>query len=511
MQISQIRFEVQMKSGQRADKIGSVSQPKNYPCFILNFNYDWNDYGYSNWYALFYFHSAMDYRFIGELKLMTSEDGDAYQYIEDGFSYLTDNFCSIGLNISYYENLHKMFGTDGAKYVLTALRDSAVNVEIHEQFRDNGEYKTSLMRDLTYNKIRKEASSVINGVSLENLFSFTYHFTTDYDKSVDVDWNVVFKYKAKPWERYVGVIGENGLGKTQLLRSFVKDLYERNDKFLSRPSYSSVIVIHSTPFDAYDEVRSTDNTMPYHSFSIEQDRNNVMPMMMQAISTILRRGLINKESIVEVFMEELDAIIDSEWVGKIIYKVTEENEDYEKWAYSEEQLSECLNVLSSGQLHLFMLLTHVFAHTNLNTLFVLDEPEVHLHPKAIMDFLDIFGKILSLFDSYAIIATHSPLVIREMMGHNVYLMQRMNDGAFSMSSLPFETFGENIASLYKNIFNYDERSSLFSKAVRNMVDEGKNFDEIEKTLSGEYALGFNASMIINNQIMRKDRNEKSST
>ena len=44
-----------------------------------------------------------------------------------------------------------------------------------------------------------------------------------------------------------------------------------------------------------------------------------------------------------------------------------------------------------------------------------------------------------------------------------------------------------------------------------MVDEGKNFDEIEKTLSGEYALGFNASMIINNQIMRKDRNEKSST
>lgn len=511
MKTPQFRFEVQMKSGQRADKIGSVREPQNYPCFVLNFNYDWNDYGYSNWYALFYFHSAMDYRFIGELKLMTSEEGDAFQYIEGGFSCLTDKFCSIGLDISYYENLYETFGIDGAKTVLTALRDSAVNVEIYEQFRDNGEYNTSLMRDLTYNKIRKEASSVINGVSLENLFSFTYHFTTEYDDSVNVDWYVDFKYRAKPWERYVGVIGENGLGKTQLLRSLVKDLYERNDKFLSRPSYSSVIAIHSTPFDAYDEVQSTDLTMPYHSFSIEQDRNQVLPMMKQAISKILCRGLINKESLVGVFQEELDAIIGSVWVDRIIYKVPVENEDYEKWAYSEEQLSECLKVLSSGQLHLFMLLSHVFANANLNTLFILDEPEVHLHPKAIMDFLDIFGKILSVFDSYAIIATHSPLVIREMRGQNVFLMQRMNDGSFSMSTLPFETFGENIASLYQSIFNYDEKTSLFSKAVRQMVDDGKSFDDINRIMTDKNGLSFNASMIINNEIMRKNRNEKSSS
>ena len=501
-----IRFEVQWKSGQRADNIGSVRKPKNYPCFVLNYNYDWNDYGYSNWYALFYFHSEQDYRLVGELKLMTREDVDAIQYIKDGFSYLTDNFCSIGLDISYYANLHEMFGTDGAKNVLTALRDSAVNVEIHEQFQNNGEYNTSLMRDLTYNKIRKEASSVINGVSLENLFSFTYHFTTEYDDSVNVDWNVVFKYKAKPWERYVGVIGENGLGKTQLLRSFVKDLYERNDKFLSRPSYSSVIAIHSTPFDAYDEVQSTDNTMPYHSFSIEQDRNNVMPMIMQAISKILCRGLINKESLVGVFQEELNAIIGSVWVDRIIYKVPVENEDYEKWAYSEEQLSECLKVLSSGQLHLLMLLSHVFANANLNTLFILDEPEVHLHPKAIMDFLGVFGKILSIFDSYAIIATHSPLVIREMMGHNVYLMQRMNDGAFSMSTLPFETFGENIASLYSRVFGYDETNSLFTKVVRNFVEKGKSFEEISHVMSDGNRLSLNALMIVNNEILRNNKN-----
>lgn len=506
MRISQFSFEVQRKSGQRADHIGSVRKPKSYPCFVLNFNYDWNDYGYSNWYALFFFHSEEDYRLIGELKLMTSEDGDAYQYIENGFSYLPDNFCSIGLDISYYENLHAMFGTDGAKNVLTALRDSAVNVEINQQFLDNSEYNTSLMRDLSYNKIMKEARSVINGASLENLFSFTYHFTTDYDKSVDVNWNVVFKYKAKPWERYVGVIGENGLGKTQLLRSLVDDLYNKKDKFLFCPSFSSVIAIHSTPFDAYDEVQSTDDTMPYHSFSIEQDRNQVLPMMSLALSKILHRGLINRESLVGLFLKELYMIVGSEWVDRIIYKVMDEDENYEKWLFSAEQLSECLKVLSSGQLHLFMLLSHVFANANLNTLFLLDEPEVHLHPKAIMDFLDIFGKILLVFDSYAIIATHSPLVIREMIGHNVYLMQRMNDGAFSMSSLPYETFGENISSLYSKIFGYDESNSLFTKAVRKFAEKGVSFEEISHFMSDGNGLSLNASMIINNEILRNNRN-----
>lgn len=498
-----IIFEVQRKSGQRADKIGSVQPPSSYPCFVLNFNYDWNDYGYNNWYALFFVPSPNNYSLIGELKLMTSKDGDAFQYLQDGFTSLPNDYCSIGLEMSYYENLHGMFGTEMAKDVLAALRDSAVNIDINEQFRENAEYNTSLMRDISYKKIMKEARSVINGGSLENLFSFTYHFTTDYDRSINVDWNVCFKYKARPWERYVGVIGENGLGKTQLLRSLIKDLFENKEKFGSRPSFSSVIAIHSTPFDDYDNIHSNDVTMPYHSFSIEQNRHEVLSVMFQTINKILQRGLINKESIPEVYREELNFIIGKEWAEQIIYQVKEEEGLYDKWICSEIKLAECLRILSSGQLHLFMLLSHVFANANLNTLFVLDEPEVHLHPKAIMDFLEVFGNMLTLFDSYSIIATHSPLVIREMKGRNVYLMQRMKDGAFSMSQLPFETFGENIASLYRTIFGYDERASLFTKTVKRMVDEGKTFEGIEKIISDNNVLGLNASMIINNEIMKR--------
>ena len=43
--MTDIHFEVQTKCGQRSDHIASVKKPSRYPCFVLNHNNDWNDYG----------------------------------------------------------------------------------------------------------------------------------------------------------------------------------------------------------------------------------------------------------------------------------------------------------------------------------------------------------------------------------------------------------------------------------------------------------------------------------
>lgn len=501
-----LRFEVQKKSGQRADHAGSVSPPSIYPSFVLNYNYDWNDYGYSNWYALFFFPEPATQLFLGEIKLMTTQEYDAFHYIRDGFEALSDEYCSIGLENDYYRRLYKYFGTEGAKDILSALRDCAVNIEIRNAFVNTEEYKVSLMRDLSSNKVVKEARAIITGKSFVDLFSFNYHFSPEYDKRICLDWSVEFKYDAQPWDRYVGVIGENGMGKTQLLKHLIRDMYENKDNFAMIPAFSSVIVIHSTPYDEYDEIKSNDTTMPYYAFSIEQDRNNVFDLLSNALTEIVRRGLIDKKSLANVFKKQLYKIIMHEWVDSLLFQVSSDDETYMIWQYDPNVLKTLIPKTSSGQLHLFMLLAQVFAHANLNTLFVIDEPEVHLHPKAIMDFLDILGSILSTFDSYAIIATHSPLIIREMRGHNVYLMQHINNGILDMANLPYETFGENIAVLYHKIFGYDEKTSLFTKTVTKLVEEGNSYERICEILSNNEDLNFNASMIISNEIMKSKRN-----
>ena len=43
-----------------------------------------------------------------------------------------------------------------------------------------------------------------------------------------------------------------------------------------------------------------------------------------------------------------------------------------------------------------------------------DEPELHLHQNATANTMRMFYRLLEEFNSYAIIATHSPLIIQEI-------------------------------------------------------------------------------------------------
>ena len=103
-----MRFEVQTKTGRRADRIASIVPPGNYPSFILNFNNGWNDYGYSNWFALFYANKPNETVFIGEVKLMCNK-GNVMDYLPKEFEYLDDTFCSLAITQGYYQFFHDRF------------------------------------------------------------------------------------------------------------------------------------------------------------------------------------------------------------------------------------------------------------------------------------------------------------------------------------------------------------------------------------------------------------------
>lgn len=503
-----LNFEVQVKSGIKANHPGSVENPSRLPCFVLNHNDNWNDYGYYNWYALFYFTEEGEKILIEEFKLITSNEGEAFGYIEKGFESLDDKYCSIGLTVEYYKKLYYLFGSTGAKRVLAALRDCATNVNVRNVFKDEPEFQISMKRSLDTEKIFREAKMIVNGNSLQDSFKFSYHFTPEFNKSINVQWDVSYEYDSLPMERYVGIIGENGMGKTLLLKTMIKDLMsESKSNFIHYPSFSSVIVVNSTPFDGYGEICSSEWTMPYAACSLEQNREDCYSLTKNAIAKIFRRGIVNKTIIASLYFEAIAKVIPSINIDELFYQ---EKTNYNGnpvcvWRCNWVNLKRMMDYFSSGQLHLFMLVSQIISHVELNTLFILDEPEVHLHPKAIMELQNVLCFILSKFDCFAIFATHSPLVVREMLGHNVFMVGRSKDRDFELNRLPFETFGENIAVLYQKIFKYDENFSLFTIMTRQMVSEGKGYNDIVKTLNHGMELSMNALMTINNEVIKAQK------
>ena len=133
---------------------------------------------------------------------------------------------------------------------------------------------------------------------------------------------------------------------------------------------------------------------------------------------------------------------------------------------------------SSGQSMLMNLIIEIVAHIRQNTLILIDEPEVHLHPKGITTFITILNRICKEFSSCCILATHSAVIIQELLSRNVIVMDRQEDGSPIVRPMRIESLGENLTTITEDVFGRNEVSPYYKKLVRNLVDEKDSMEEV---------------------------------
>lgn len=143
-----------------------------------------------------------------------------------------------------------------------------------------------------------------------------------------------------------------------------------------------------------------------------------------------------------------------------------------------------------------------------DSLLIIDEPEVHLHPKAINVLFKLLIILLNKFQSYCIVATHSPLIVREIPGKNVYLMRRINNIP-EMGKIGLETLGEDISILYNEIFGYDDDLTYLSSIILKKKAKGEKYNDIVSHLTtGENKLSLNIRFLVK-RIMDYEEPEQS--
>lgn len=497
-----LHFEVQIKQGQRADYLASVQPPKRYPCFILVFNWDWTDYEYHTWFCLFYFASEADRRMIGELKLMNSEQDNTMDALPEEFDEpLDDSFCSLGIKTDYYIGLRQELKNEQlVKEVLHYLCDCTFEPAIYDKHRDERIFNVSLMRDLSAMDALQEGQSLAMGIEPDEMYSFSYTYHPKYDTSLYADWKVHIPYNPLKFMRTFGIIGINGVGKTQILSSFITDLLaQKVDNFKSLPHFKNIIVICSTPFDSYPVEKQDTREIVYRLCCLEQDKTLTLDGIKQNLNRIMKQPTVEHVSMLTVWVDLIREYVDSAFVDHVVI-LKRDADGSEYYDINGDDLGSNVNILSSGQLHILSLVTYICANIHYRSLLFIDEPEVHLHPHITMEFMAMLSGLLSVFKSYAIIATHTPLVVREMAGKNVFLMQKMQDGIPQIAPVGFETLGEDVGTLYRNLFGYDEQSSYFKKMVDKLCDRGKSYEEIVRYFQQGMILNINARLIIRDTI-----------
>jgi predicted ATPase len=125
------------------------------------------------------------------------------------------------------------------------------------------------------------------------------------------------------------------------------------------------------------------------------------------------------------------------------------------------------------------------ARLTAGTLLVLDEPETHLHPNLIADFMRILAILLVETKSIAIIATHSPFVVRELPGRCVHVVRVDDEFHPSIRHAYLRTLGASVDRLAVDIFGDAEAPQLNRDQAAEIAENFKTIDEVRKAFGDD--------------------------
>lgn len=474
-------------------------KPPVYPSFNLVLNRGWNDYGLVSEYCLFYYRSENEEVKIGELKIISEDvkDLDRNTTLEnilpENFIELTERFCSLGQSSSFYQNLKNVLNNNFENF-LWAIKDCAFFPILLESFETHPYFKSSLIRNDKQEQILREVKFRIYGLDLSTLYSFSYKFQPKFSKEVkEIQLNF---QNDLYFDRIYGIIGKNGVGKTQFISSLPLDISENNSKVFnpSTPQFSKVIAVSYSAFDNFKIPKSNANFN--YVFCGLKNRDG---------KKLSDSGLVNRfhhswKKIREYnrfqnWFKLLQNFIEEEYINQMF------NDDGDELDIS--SFSDVRKKLSSGQTLLLYIITEIVANIRNNSLILYDEPETHLHPNAISQLVNTLFQLLERFDSYCIITTHSPIIIRELTSKNVYVFDR-KDSYFNVKQLPIETYGENLTTLTDEVFGNRSIPNHYKNALKKMVDANFSYEDIISKISGNLPLSLNASLYLQSLIDEKE-------
>ena len=467
------------------DRSGTPPPNESYPFVVLAIDY-WDDYYFKTLFHPVIYLSQDKMVDLTNVKILKLGQTHGRTEIPQSFVRLDDSYCSLGQELAYYESLFELEEEVRTDY-LVGLRDAAADLSIRERFENEQGFQVSLLRWGPAARALDDALVVLQGgAQSDSELEFTF-----YTKFGSNEFATPFRYcqvQGLPG-RINAVIGYNGAGKTQLLANLAwvarADLKSRNqDSKIAQygrldPSglrFGGVVAVSYSAFDTFELPWDSeeDNQFGYTYCGLRQ------PTDAGAV-----RGLKDAEDLVkdiESAIARIDTPSRREYLFEALLPLKEEP-SFKRAGYELDLLSagagwtQEFKFLSSGHKISVNIIVQLVAALQYRSLVLIDEPEAHLHPPLLAALMKGIGIALEAHGSYAVIATHSPVVLQEIAGCYAHVLRR-HGSRNSVEEPEIETFGENIGSLTRHVFNLDNSQSDYVGFLRELAEKF-SLEEIE--------------------------------
>lgn len=498
---------------------------------------NWNDYGFQTQYQLYRIRpndsGPRDETLIGSVKILKrgQVSADRWQITED-FDNLSPEFCSVGDSLDYYERLNKIDEKTRLE-ILAALNDVVSNSSLVDRFSSEDGWGTSLFRDQKDHgaAFRLQASSLLTGsyTSLPDeglTFSF---LIPGWEKPARFEFgdpkapfDLLFEHRdPRLPERISVLVGANGSGKSTLLARLARVAFgtttERQQERLAtlgtmEPQglgFPRIISIAFSPFDSFQLPGSDARNRKQLAKDISNGvgrfvfiglRDIAAEYSMEAVDPAAsseqqyswpdknaRTCLKPIEQLASEFISSLERILEKDrerqfWKACETLLRNSGLSEFDDYRGSQEEMlkaaKEIFLGLSTGHKIVLLMASGLIANIERNSLVLVDEPETHLHPPLLAALMHVLRSILRRHSAFAIVATHSPVVLQESLARHVLVIRREGE-ITTLSPVSTETFGESIGLITSEVFKLQAEATDYHKVLDRLIDDFKEIDAIE--------------------------------
>ncbi len=417
-------------------------------------------------------------------------------------------------DIAAYREIVGKIGPDDARVVLHSLHDV---VEA-----DNGVGDRSWLRAATDSLVFrraflrtaesffawKNAGSVLDGVSFEQIGRISNELRICFQlagrpNEHQLKFQFDFHETILP-KRFSVVIGKNGVGKSQTLNR-IADAAMRGLPILTdgkgdRPSFNRILAFYPTAIasDAFPPPKRRRSKVWYRRFSLGgpgfgRRRQTTADIIVELARTT---EMIGGRSRFDIFLKAIRSIEGHEELALLTRDFDEKSVSVTRLRYGGErdQLDRFASIdpnleiirlidgkhfdLSSGELSFIRFAATTSLNIENSSLLLFDEPETHLHPNFISQFVAVLDNLLEQTGSAAIIATHSVYFVREAFEDQVQVLRSGSGRKIIVETPVLKTFGADVGAISYFVFGEDEPSRLAKTVQREIAEKADSWERV---------------------------------
>ncbi len=464
---------------------GAPAVRSEIPTFELR-QINWNDAGYMTTYdATIRMPLSPDVE-LGYVKIMHRQLTQGEFSLDIGeLKPLSSEFCALGQSFTFYEQLAGLSDELGEDF-LRRIRDVVISPSRFRRFRDDEIFETSLARESRAIRALEDAPKLfaIKGARKTSKLPKLFHASIPLGPNhIDLQFNFRDISKAVS-TRVTALVGDNGTGKSAILGALAESAIQLDDETPkrvgsihlprhrdSRVNFARVITISYGAFDEHSILRPRNLREP------EGEPSGQRRYFYRGLRSWTPDGGAQLKSVDQIEDELWEAISSISDDGRrnafrrsvaLLRAATDFPLDVIDELFAPEPRRVSISHLSSGQKIVLNVLVSLIAYLEPGSLVLIDEPEVHLHPPLISALMRGIAACLEEFESIAIVATHSSVVIQELPARNVRIIRRIDDQTI-IAAPTIETYGESLGVIDREVFGLSGIATDFSKVLRRLT------------------------------------------